>query len=32
MSLDGSVQAVVVDVGGVKSKPALLNVTRSQAN
>ena len=26
-SLDGSVQAVVVDVGGVKSKPALLNVT-----
>jgi hypothetical protein len=32
MSLDGSVQAVVVDVGGVNSKPALLNVTRSQAN
>jgi len=26
-SLAGSVQAVVVDIGGVKSKPALLNVT-----
>jgi uncharacterized protein (TIGR03437 family) len=27
-SFPGSVQAVVVDIGGVKSKPALLNVTQ----
>jgi hypothetical protein len=28
VSLTAGYQAVVVDIGGVKSKPALLNVTR----